>query len=222
MMSCVDRKWEDQSVEGLTPGEDKEAHPIMRVTWSDSKNFCAWPSRKEGISYRLPTDREWSMAIGVGRDEKWEPGTMPASVTTNYSPFPWGGQFAPPADRPNGNYSDASRQASLSDRVGLEFIPDYDDGFPATAPDMSYQPNQLGIFDLGGNVWEWVEDRDAGQKARLMRGASFGNTILHHLHSAHRARYLPFTRDCFFGFRCVVEIVSQTTPAPNAPSSPAR
>ncbi len=204
--SGVDQKWEDQSVEGLTPTENKESHPVMRVGWNDSQNFCAWLSKKEGKTYRLPTDREWSIAVGIGRDEKWEPDTLPTTVASNYTGFPWGADFPPPADVPNGNYSDASRKAKWPDRADWEFLDNYNDGFPATAPVMSYQPNHLGIFDMGGNVWEWVEDLDAGQKDRLMRGASFGNTKLHHLHSAHRARYKPYTRDSYFGFRCVLEL----------------
>ena len=42
-----------------------DAHPAGNVRWEDAKAFCAWLSKKEGRMYRLPTDAEWSLAVGL-------------------------------------------------------------------------------------------------------------------------------------------------------------
>ncbi|MFN0076135.1 MAG: bifunctional serine/threonine-protein kinase/formylglycine-generating enzyme family protein [Prosthecobacter sp.] len=200
----VDRGWQDHSAEGFTPTEKKESHPVMRVSWEDAQKFCAWLSQKEGKTYRLPTDKEWSIAAGIGREETWEPGTLPATVAAYHTNFPWGDAYPPPPG--SGNYSDASRKSKSSGlNTNQLFLDDFDDGFPTTAPVMSFKPNALGLHDLGGNVWEWVADWDAARNDRHVRGASFGDMKTQHLNSAHRARYKPQTRDSYFGFRCVLE-----------------
>ncbi len=92
-----------------------------------------------------------------------------------------GGNVWPPAYRV-GNFCDESYHKVL--RPQDPYMQGYDDGFPTTAPVMSFSPNNLGLFDLGGNTWEWAyEDANAAQNATkfpkvVMRGGSF-------LHSTH-------------------------------------
>jgi hypothetical protein len=199
----VDPSWKDQSAEGVTPTERTADHPVTKTSWDDARQFCDWLSAKEGRTYRLPTDLEWSIAVGIGREETWEPGTMPASIAAHHTTFPWGNDYPPPPG--SGNYSDASRKSN-SPRALAEFLDDLNDGFPTTAPVMSYQPNHLGIFDLGGNVWEWVADWDPAGDDRRLRGCCFSNMRPQHLHSGRRAPAKPQTRSSYFGFRCVLEL----------------
>lgn len=213
--------WKDQSAEGISPTEKRESHPVMRVSWEDAQYFCEWLSRKEGKTYRLPTDKEWSTAAGIGREKKWEPGTMPASVAAHHSTFPWGDAYPPPLG--SGNYSDASRKAKSTNLHANQTFLDIDDGFPTTAPVMSFQANNLGIYDLGGNVWEWLEDWDEGRKDRNVRGASFGDMDQKRLSSAYYARFWPDKRGVYFGFRCVVELPDgQVAKAPESQSESPR
>ena len=77
------------------------------VNWDDAKAFCAWLSKKEGKTYRLPTDHEWSIAVGIGdqEDEKATPEEKSGKIP---GVFPWGEDWPPPKGA--GNYSDESRK----------------------------------------------------------------------------------------------------------------
>jgi hypothetical protein len=212
----VDGTWKEQSADGYTPTEHKEQHPVMKVSWEDAQKFCAWLSQKEGKLYRLPTDEEWSIAVGLGRAEKRPKGTTPAMLNQKENTeFPWGGDFPPKTEDNAGNYSDESRKAKAP--IGsAQYLEDYDDGFPTTAPVMSFKPNKLGLYDLGGNVWEWCEDwYDNAQKDRVMRGGSWSFSGRGDLLSSYRGHHTPGARYGGSGFRVVV--VPGSSPKSAAP-----
>jgi len=212
----VDNAWKDQSADGYTPTDKKEQHPIMNVNWEDSQKFCAWLSKKEGKTYRLPTDEEWSVAVGLGDVEQRPIGTRPAMLSGKQSTrFPWGGNF-PPQNKDNSeNYSDASRKAKAP-RDKTQYLEDYDDGFPSTAPVMSFKPNQFGLYDMGGNVREWCEDwYDAAQKDRVLRGGSWLDHAPGSLLSSYRIHAPSGIRHYSSGFR----VVLAAPPTPQPPAS---
>ena len=203
---AVDGAWKDQTCDAYALTENKENHPVMKVSWEDAQKFCAWLSQKEGKTYRLPTDEEWSIAVGLGRAEKRPKGTTPAMLSQKENTeFPWGGDFPPKTKDKAGNYSDASRKANAP-RGDAQYIEDYDDGYPTTAPVMSFKPNKFGLYDLGGNVWEWCEDwYDNAQKDRVLRGGSWHDGFDRgSLLSSCRAHRTPGTRFNNYGFRVVV------------------
>jgi hypothetical protein len=76
-------------------------HPAANVSWEDAKAFCEWLSEKEGRSYRLPTDHEWSCAVGIG-DREDAAATPKAKSKKIADEYPWGEQWPPANDA--GNY----------------------------------------------------------------------------------------------------------------------
>jgi len=132
---------------------DNDRYPVVRISWSDAIAYCNWLSRREGLppayandqlitpvntGYRLPTEAEWAYAARFAGDRALK--------------YPWGSNL-PPAEG-SGNYADASARNLL-----LNVLENYNDGYPAASPVGNFKPNALGIYDLGGNVSEWVNDR---------------------------------------------------------------
>jgi len=205
----VDGSWKDQSADqnanGYTPQDNTEQHPVMKVSWEDARKFCVWLSKKEGKTYRLPTDHEWSYAVGIGHIEKWNLDTTPATVFKVQREYPWGDQWPPP--KGSGNYSDESRKAKApapNANRNAQYMEDYDDGFPTTAPVMSFKPNKFGLYDLEGNVREWVDDWwDNANFWRVLRGGIWDRYAML---SSTRSYNSPDTRLDLNGFRCVLVV----------------
>ncbi|MBK8039501.1 MAG: SUMF1/EgtB/PvdO family nonheme iron enzyme [Verrucomicrobiaceae bacterium] len=197
--------WKVQTADGFTPKARNAEHPVVNVSWQEAKSFCEWLSAKEGVSYRLPTDEEWSLAVGLVPPENPSEGITPALLSgKDKSSFPWGGDFPPKTADKAGNYGDASKKAQAP-RSDINYLEDYDDGFPTTAPVMSFKPNALGLYDLGGNVWEWCEDWiDDAHQDRVLRGGSWLYSDRAHLLSSHRGRRAYNDHSYNDGFRVVL------------------
>ncbi len=222
----VNEDWKAARHEGVPCG-DKVNHPVVSVNWFDAGDFCAWLSKREGKTYRLPTDQEWSYAAGIGQVETWEPTTTPATVVKNTVQYPWGTEWPQPENC--GNYKDVSHNTQ-STPINSKYLGNYADGFPTTASVMSFKPNALGLYDLGGNLWEWCEDWYDGERygLRVLRGASWLDTATWGpypgaLLSSFRARHTPNIRYPFHGFRVVMELdkgESKSPPVPNTLGDP--
>jgi formylglycine-generating enzyme required for sulfatase activity len=159
--------------------------------------------RGEGLlaangAYRLPTDAEWSWAVGIGERER---GATPAGKNLELKDvYPWGTGWPPPKGA--GNYCDeAAHRANPS----WSYIQGYDDGFVYTSPVGSFAPTRDGLYDLGGNVWEWCQDWwDKKQEWRVLRGGSWSFGVPVFLLSSYRLSYTPGNRGSPLGFRVVL------------------
>jgi formylglycine-generating enzyme required for sulfatase activity len=193
----IDMSWKKIEAYGV-PVSEGDDHPVVNVNWEDSVAFCEWLSKKEGKVYRLPTDREWSYAVGIGTKEK--KGLTPEKLDAKLKEiYPWGKTWPPPTGVAN-----LADTAGASKIPGLAVVPGYTDGFATTAPVMSFKPNKLGLYDLSGNVWEWCEDwYNPLRREKVLRGGSWGYDPLSLL-SSDRLYHAPSTRDMYRGFRCVL------------------
>lgn len=197
-------EWKSQIHDGFVIPEKAGEHPVVRVSLDDANDFCAWLSKeekREGRIYRLPTDHEWSMAVGIGtkEDSKASPVEKTGLITAEY---PWGSEWPP--SKGAGNLSDQTRKAKAP-RSGAGYLDGYDDEFATTAPVMSFKANQLGLHDLGGNVWEWVADKYApSSPVGVLRGGSWSDPSRASLLASFRLNFEPTGRSTSFGFRCVL------------------
>ena len=142
--------------------------------------------------------------MGIGRDEKWTKTSTPENLKGQVKEFPWGGDFPPETKDLAGNYGDSAWHEKFPTQPWLE---NYSDGFPTTAPVMSFKPNKFGLYDMGGNVREWVEGWwNEAQADRVMRGAFFGHITHDSLLSSFRDHAPPSRLDGHGGFRVVLEV----------------
>jgi formylglycine-generating enzyme required for sulfatase activity/Skp family chaperone for outer membrane proteins len=200
--SGVDSSWQIKIklANSTYTSKDYPEHPVIQVNWKDATAFCAWLSRKDGKTYRLPTDHEWSCAVGIGDQENAK--DTPEAKDGKVPGFPWGADYPPPRNNV-GNYYD-----STSDPQGkVTELGSYKDEYEFTAPVMSYPPNNHGIYDLGGNVWEWCQDvySPIKEPVPVLRGGSWEYIDRNNLASSRRRKCDASVRFMYGdGFRCVV------------------
>ena len=173
------------------PGfEQSDDDPVVHVSWNDAVAFCEWLSRKEGTTYRLPTEAEWEYACRAGSTTKW--------VFGNEEKWNFG----------NG-------QAGLGlDQFAWYF---FDLKGLGTHQVGGKKPNAFGLYDMHGNVWEWSQDSlgsedyyrvsptddppgPAAGTVRVYRGGGCKEGPSP-CRSAVRRAGPASTRDCALGFR---------------------
>jgi len=181
-------QWE--AVMGKNPSKFKGCGkcPVERVSWRNVREFIRKLNQREGTDkYRLPTEAEWEYAARAGTTSPFAFGTCLSTDQANYK-----GNYPMPGCS-KGQYR------------------------KKTVPVASFAPNAWGLYDMHGNVWEWVQDwydSDFYQKSpernpkgpakgtsKVTRGGSWGNTPEQIAH-AYRDSREPDTRYINGGFRC--------------------
>ncbi|MCE0499001.1 MAG: SUMF1/EgtB/PvdO family nonheme iron enzyme [Methylacidiphilales bacterium] len=166
--------------------------PAIDVSWDDANAFCAWLTKKEQAEgklasnqeYRLPTDAEWSKAVGLNEVSGGTPEQESGKVQGVY---PWGTEWPPPKGA--GNYSESLTH----------------DGYSYTSPVGSFAANPYGLYDMGGNVWQWCEDAyDNLPGYRVLRGAAWDMAAFERLLSSYRSNCDQGNRRGDNGFRLVM------------------
>ncbi len=167
-------------------GWGQNDRPVINVSWDDAKAYVSWLSTKTGKTYRLLSEAEREYVTRAGRR----------------TPFWWGSSITPDLGNYDGNYTYAGGQKG-------EYR-------AKTMPVQSFKPNPWGLYQVHGNVWEWVEDcwNDAYAGAptdgtawttlactsRVLRGGSWVD-VPQFLRAAYRNWYLPDIRSSDVGFR---------------------
>ncbi len=106
----------------------REKFPVVHIAYEDAAAYAKWAGK------RLPTEAEFEFAARGGLTGK---------------PYPWGDELKPggkwPANIYQGKFPVQGGDAG-------------EDGFKGIAPAAQFRPNGYGLFDVGGNVWEWTSD----------------------------------------------------------------
>ncbi len=178
-----------QAVMGSNPSYFKENNnPVEKVSWNDCKEFVSKLNKLTGMTFRLPTEAEWEYAARGGQKSKG----YKYSGSNNLRDVAWYGQW-------NGNTYDNGNSGERTHAVATKL------------------PNELGIYDMSGNVWEWCQDwygsysssaqtnpQGASSGAnRVLRGGSW-NCIARGCRVSIRRGDNPSNRNSNLGLRLVL------------------
>lgn len=191
----------DRRFNWKNPGfEQADDQPVLDVTWYDAVEFCKWLGKKEGKTFRLPTEAEWEYACRAGTQSRYNVGDDPAALTKN---------------------------ANVLNDVGRSEFPHVHElDIPKngkhkfTAPVAGFAPNPFGLYDMHGNVWEWcadwygedyyahspVEDPQGPKEGtkRVRRGGAWNSFPLW-ARASFRNWNVPQSRCVNLGFRVLME-----------------
>jgi formylglycine-generating enzyme required for sulfatase activity len=170
-------------------------NPVENVSWGDVQEFVMRLNRQEGHArYRLPTEAEWEYAARGGTDTEF---------FFMQDPKTWN----------KAAYHEATRQLDAYAWVYLN-------SGNTTHPVGEKKPNPFGLYDVYGNVWEWVQDWDGELPAvrettdytgpasgweRVLRGGGWFNDAVY-CRSAGRHGFTPDHRYINIGFRLALSL----------------
>lgn len=131
------RGWQNPA----TPAAPADDHPVSCVSFADATAYVQWLARESGERYRLPSEAEWEYAARSG----------------SAAERPWGDAADAACDF--ANTYDLTAEAAY--RLGWPAA-GCRDGYADVAPVGQFESNAFGIYDLIGNVQEWVQDCASG------------------------------------------------------------
>jgi formylglycine-generating enzyme required for sulfatase activity len=169
-------------------------HPVICVAWNDVQAFINWLNKPGAGKFRLPTEAEWEYSARSGGKKERFAGFNNKNLLYKFA-----------------NFCDTNCDTKWQ-TIGQN------DGYSGTSPAGNYQPNGLGLHDMTGNVWQWLNDwyderyyskspKDNPRGAtsgvdRVVRGGSWLNGP-NDVRAADRNNSAPNYRSSDIGFRIV-------------------
>lgn len=201
------RSWRDEAI-SLSP-----SHPVNSISRYGATRFCDWLTVRErslGVipsdkAYRLPTDQEWSRFAGLIDEE----GHWPRERHLNRPPhYPW---TTPPRQYSNaGNYYTPSSDHEANNFHG------HRDRYDKPSPVGMFPPSPFGLYDLGGNIMEWVSTpytqlpEKTTERNYTLRGAGWRTINPEQMQTGYRLQVPGAQLES--GFRCVLAPTEVTEP----------
>lgn len=192
-------------------GRGRDDDAVTGVSWDDAVAFCEWLTKKEGKSYRLPTEAEWEYACRAGTTTLFNLGdVLPEGFHKWCRDLGFRDRFFPDGKLPPEFQANAGKDVAWH---------------VAQTP-----ANAWGLFDMHGNVAEWCADwygpYEAGNQTdplgrgdgrfRVIRGGSH-SSLTRLLRSANRSAWLPGSSNDKIGFRVVQGEPPKGSMLPSAP-----
>ena len=214
------------------PSDDDAA---SGVTWEKAVAFCEWLSKKEGKTYRLPTEAEWEYACRAGTRTLFHTGdTLPDRQQKWFGEENLRGVYFPPGPMPReydwrsvGETGSKLKQGQI---IGLDHPEAESKSGGAGALRVAQKtPNAWGLHDMHGNVAEWCSDwygpyessaqtdplGRADGDCRVFRGG-FHSSMIRFLRSANRGSWVTNSASERIGFRVVQGELPKGKPFPVA------
>jgi len=193
-------------------------HPVASLDDFDANGFCIWLTHHErelGLitsdhEYRLPHDHEWSRMAGLIDEEGIDPRDRHLMMRDHW---PWGSRSQRPANA--GNYFS-------NPKTTMDNWHPTEDPYPQSSPVASFAPNAAGLYDIGGNVWEFTRDKiaiaekDHPNAGRSIRGASWRTISSEAMRTSYRLARRHGRED--IGFRCILAPTNQQQNNPSGKS----
>ena len=186
-----------QAVMGSNPSKFKGDNlPVEQVSWSDCQDFIKKLNEMTGKSFRLPTEAEWEFAARGGNKSRH----TQYSGSSNIDEVAW--------------YWQNSGDKYLTGDWDMDKI---EKNNCRTHPVKTKKSNELGIYDMSGNVWEWCQDYygsysstsqtnptgpDSGTY-RVVRGGSW-SSVAGYCRSSNRSCRTPGSSHDYLGLRLVL------------------
>lgn len=179
----------------------RKTRPVINITWYDTIDFLNWLSKKEGISPAYDSDGNLIDSSGYK--------TRDITKVVGYrlpTEIEW--EFA-------GKGGVKSRPTLFSGSNNISEVSWFSENSTGKTHEVATKmPNELGIYDMSGNVWEWINDNSGtysgidrinsvGPKdktLKILRGGSF-NSIKSDTQLTFRDELFPNNKDKYYGFR---------------------
>ena len=200
-------------------GWGRGTKPVINVNQEDAQAYAAWLSGQTGKSYRLPSEAEWEYVARAGTVTRY---TWGDSISCNQARYGRRPEIRI-SDEDKIRLSDEEKQLLVGEGRAAIASGQCSNTYDGTVAVGSFEPNAFGLYDLHGNVWEWVEDcwhnnyegaptdgsawmtNCDGSVRAVLRGGSWFN-IPRGLRSANRYGGLPSFRVNNSGFRHVQDL----------------